>query len=102
MPRFKDPNQKHTFMLDTPISRLVPRMALPSIAGMMVTSAYNLADTLFVSRLGTSATGAVGVNGSIDLIIMMAGSLLATGAASYTSRLLGARPDQHAREVLST
>ena len=102
MPRFKDPNQKHTFMLDTPISRLVPRMALPSIAGMMVTSAYNLADTLFVSRLGTSATGAVGVNSSIDLLIMMAGSLFATGAASYTSRLLGARKDQHAREVLST
>ena len=102
MPRFKDPQSKHTFMLDTPISRLVPRMALPSIAGMLVTSAYNLADTLFVSRLGTNATGAVGVNGSIDLLIMMAGSLFATGAASYTSRLLGARKDQHAREVLST
>ncbi len=102
MPRFTAPQEKHTFMLSTPVSRLVPRMALPSIAGMMVTSAYNLADTLFVSRLGTSATGAVGVNGSIDLIIMMAGSLLATGAASYTSRLLGARQDQHAREVLST
>ena len=91
MPRFTDPQQKHTFMLDTPIHRLVPRMALPSIAGMLVTSAYNLADTLFVSQLGTNATGAVGVNSSIDLMIMMAGSLLATGAASYTSRLLGAR-----------
>ena len=102
MPRFADPQEKHTFMLSTPIYKLVPRMALPSIAGMMVTSAYNLADTLFVSRLGTSATSAVGVNSSIDLLIMMAGSLLATGAASYTSRLLGARKDQHAREVLST
>ena len=102
MPRFTDPQQKHTFMLDTPIHRLVPRMALPSIAGMMVTSAYNLADTLFVSQLGTSATSAVGVNSSIDFMIMMAGSLLATGAASYTSRLLGAKQDQHAREVLST
>ena len=98
----RDPQEKHTFMRDTPIPRLIPRMALPSIAGMVVTSAYNLADTLFVSQLGTSATGAVGVNSSIDIIIMMAGSLLATGAASYTSRLLGARKDQHAREVLST
>ena len=102
MPQFKDPNEKRTFMLNTPIPRLIPRMALPSIAGMMVTSAYNLADTLFVSQLGTYATGAVGVNASIDNIIMMAGSLLATGAASYTSRLLGAGEDKHARQVLSS
>lgn len=102
MPQFRDPNEKRNFMLNTPIPRLVPKMALPSIAGMLVTSAYNLADTLFVSQLGTDATGAVGVNGSIDLIIMMAGSLLAVGAASLTSRLLGAKQDKRAREVLST
>ena len=102
MPQFRDPNEKREFMLNTPVSRLVPKMALPSIAGMLVTSAYNLADTLFVSQLGTNATGAVGVNGSIDLIIMMAGSLLAVGAASLTARLLGAKQDERAREVLST
>ena len=93
MPQFRDPNEKRDFMLNTPIPRLVLKMALPSIAGMLVTSAYNLADTLFVSQLGTDATGAVGVNGSIDLIIMMAGSLLAVGAASLTSRLLGANEE---------
>ena len=102
MPQFRDPNEKREFMLNTPVSRLVPKMALPSIAGMLVMSAYNLADTLFVSQLGTNATGAVGVNGSIDLIIMMAGSLLAVGAASLTARLLGAKQDERAREVLST
>lgn len=102
MPRFSDPSQKHDFMLNTPIPRLVPRMALPCIAGMMVTSAYNLADTYFVSRLGTYATSAVGINGAIDNIIMMAGSLLAVGAASLTARLLGAKQDEHATDVLST
>ena len=85
MPRFTDPQAKHEFMLTTPIPRLVTCMALPCIAGMMVTSAYNLADTLFVSRLGTYATGAVGVNSAIDNIIMMAGSLLAIGTASVTA-----------------
>ena len=102
MPRFTDPAAKHDFMLNTPIPRLVPTMALPCIAGMMVTSAYNLADTFFVSQLGTYATGAVGVNGAIDNIIMMAGSLLAVGAASLTARLLGGRKDEHASDVLST
>ena len=102
MPTIRDPEEKRNYMFNTPIPRLVTRMALPTIAGAVISSAYNLADTLFVSQLGTNATGAVGVNSSIDLMIMMAGSLLATGAASYTSRLLGARQDQHAREVLST
>ena len=102
MPQFRDVNEKRDFMLKTPIHRLVPKMALPSIAGMLVSSAYNLADTLFVSQLGTNATSAVSVNGSIDLIIMMAGALLATGAASFTARLLGAKEDRRANEVLST
>jgi len=102
VPRFASPEQKRTFMLTTPIPRLVTQMALPAIAGMMVTSLYNLADTFFVSQLGTYATGAVGVNMSIDNIIMMAGSLLATGAASYTARLLGAKRDEKASQILST
>lgn len=89
-------------MLNTPMPKLVTRMALPSIAGMIVSSAYNLADTLFVSKLGTFATGAVGVNSAIDNIIMMAGALLATGAASYNARLIGARREEKATDVLSS
>ena len=52
MPRFASPEEKRTFMLTTPIPRLIPNMALPSIAGMLVTSAYNLADTFFVGQIG--------------------------------------------------
>ena len=97
-----NPEEKRRYMLDTPIPKLVMRMAIPTIAAMLVTSIYNLADTFFVSHLGTSATGAVGVNSSIDTMIMMTGSLLASGAASFNARLLGANRTQHAREVLST
>ena len=101
MPQFRDPNENGILYSIRPFPGSCRKWRPPSIAGMLVTSAYNLADTLFVSQLGTDATGAVGVNGSIDLIIMMAGSLLAVGAASPTSRLLGAKQDG-AREVLST
>ncbi len=89
-------------MLNLPVPRLVLLMAFPTIAGQMIASLYNLADTFFVSHLGTAATGAVGLNGSIDHFIMMAGSLFAMGGASFTSRLLGARKDQYAREILSS
>ena len=93
-------NDKTEYMLHTPLRKLIPSMALPTIAAMLMTTVYNLTDTYFVSKLGTYATGAVGVNASIDQIIMMAGSFFAIGAASYVSRLLGARRKEKAEQIL--
>ena len=94
--------QKRLLMLDTPVHRLIPKMALPTVIAMLITSVYSVADTYFVSFLGTSATAAVGVNSSIDNAIMMAGSFLAIGANSYISRLLGAKNEKKASGTLST
>jgi hypothetical protein len=60
--RMMSPEDKRGFMLDTPVYRLIPRMALPSIAvcGELL---YNLAEPI-LSVPGTYATGAVGVNAS--------------------------------------
>ena len=89
-------------MLTEPLPKVITTMAIPSIIGFLITSIYNLADTYFVSSLGESATAAVSVNASLDQFIMMAGSMLAVGAASYTSRLLGANDREKANQVLST
>ena len=89
-------------MLNEPISKVIPKMAVPTIVAFLITSIYNLADTYFVSFLGTNATAAVSVNASLDQIIMMAGSLLAIGANSYIARLLGARDKDKANRVFST
>ena len=89
-------------MLNDPVPQLVLRMAFPTIISFMIISIYNLADTYFVSGLGTNATAAVSVNASLDQIIMMAGSMLAIGANSYIARLLGARNREKATKVLST
>ena len=94
--------QRHALMLDTHIPTLVLKMALPTVVAMLISSIYNMADTYFVSSLGTSATGAVGVNFSLEQIIMMAGSFLAVGANSYIARLLGAGEKDKAAQVLST
>ena len=93
---------RKTMMLTEPLPRVITRMAVPSIISFLITSIYNLADTFFVSSLGTNATAAVSVNASLDQIIMMAGSMLAVGAASYISRLLGARKEEKASQVLSS
>lgn len=89
-------------MLHEPISRIIPEMAIPTIIAFLINSIYSLADTYFVSGLGTNATAAVSVNANLDQIIMMAGSMLAVGANSYVARLLGARQKEKADRVLST
>ena len=73
--------QREQMMLLEPLPRVITKMAVPSIVAFLITSIYNLADTFFVSSLGTNATAAVSVNASLDQIIMMAGSMLAVGAA---------------------
>jgi putative MATE family efflux protein len=93
---------RRDLLLNEPLHRIIPRMAIPTIISMMITSLYSLADTYFVSSLGTDAAAAVGVNFSLDNIIMTAGSFLAVGANSYIARLLGARQDRKASQVLST
>ena len=95
-------DQKTIRMMNEPISRIIPKMAVPTIVSFLITSVYNLADTYFVSSLGTNATAAVSVNASLDQIIMMAGSMLAVGANSYIARLLGAGEREKASRVLST
>ena len=89
-------------MLQQPIHLVIPRMAVPTIVAFLITSIYSLADTYFVSSLGTNATAAVSVNASLDQLIMMCGSMLAMGANSYIARLLGEGEDEKASRVLST
>lgn len=92
---------RKNMMLEQPISKIIPKMAIPTIVAFLINSVYSLADTFFVSSLGTNATAAVSVNSSLDQIIMMAGSMLAIGANSYIARLLGAKREEEANKVLS-
>ena len=93
---------RKNMMLVDPIHKIIPKMAIPTIISFLINSIYSLADTFFVSSLGTNATAAVSVNSSLDQIIMMAGSMLAVGANSYIARLLGAKKEEDANKVLST
>lgn len=88
-------------MIEMPVQKLVCKMSLPTIISMLVMSFYNMADTYFVSFLGTVATGAVGINLSLMSFIQMAGTALAIGANSYIARLLGEKRNEDASQVLS-
>jgi len=94
--------QRRLMMMNDPIHKVIPKMAVPTIVAFLINSIYSLADTYFVSSLGTNATAAVSVNASLDQLIMMCGSMLAMGANSYIARLLGQGDDKKASQVLST
>lgn len=88
-------------MTKTPVVRLVLMLGLPTTISMLVTSIYNLADTYFVSDLGNSASGAIGVVFALMAIIQAFGFTFGHGAGSNISRLLGARNIDKAREFAS-
>lgn len=102
-PRLRDhSSNKMTMMAEMPVQQLIPLLAAPTIIAQLISKVYNLADTYFVSTLGTNATAAVGVNGALEELINVIGTMLGTGACSYISRLLGAKEEKTADEVLST
>ena len=77
-----DQQARRLMMVNDPIPKVVFKMALPTIVAFLISSIYSLADTYFVSGLGENATAAVGVNASLDQLIMMCGSMLAVGSNS--------------------
>ena len=84
-------NAQYLKMTAAPVPGLVIKLAIPTVISMLVTAIYNTADTFFVSRLGTSASGAVGIVFSIMAIFQAIGFTFGTGAGSMISRKLGAR-----------
>lgn len=88
-------------MTQTPVPPLIIRLAIPTIISMLVTSIYNMADTFFVAKLGTSAAGAVGIVFSLMAIIQAVGFMIGMGSGSQLSRLLGQKKNQEASEVAS-
>lgn len=89
-------------MTETPIPNLVSRLAVPTIISMLVSSIYNMADTFFVAKLGTSAAGAVGIVFSLMAVIQAIGFGLGMGSGSNISRLLGQQKNKEADIIAST
>ena len=87
---------KFKTMTESPIPGLVIKLGIPTTISMLVTNIYNLADTYFVSQLGTSASGAVGIVFGYMIVLQAIGFLFGSGAGSLISRCLGNRDEESA------
>lgn len=89
-------------MTNESIYKLLAVLSAPAIGSMLITSVYNAADSYFVSSLGDSATGSIGVIFSFMSIIQAFGFMFGHGAGNYMSRQLGKRDYDSAGKIAVT
>ena len=96
-------NAKFIRMTTEPIPRLIGQLAIPTIISMLVTTFYNLVDTLFIRQLANdSMVAAVGVVLPLMSIIQAFGFMLGHGSGSLISIHLGKGEKETADRLLST
>jgi putative MATE family efflux protein len=86
-----------------PIPKLLRKLSIPAIIGMLVMSIYNVVDTIFISyAVGIDGVAAVTIAFPIMLIVMAVAAALGIGGASLISRRLGERREAEANRVFNT
>jgi putative MATE family efflux protein len=93
---------KFTRMTTQPVKKLVLRLAGPTIASMLISSLYNMADTFFVGRIGTFATAGVGLIFPLMTVMQAFGFFFGQGSGNYVSRALGANRIEDAERMAAT
>jgi putative MATE family efflux protein len=74
-------------------------VALPQIVANVVQNVFNLVDMFWVGRLGTVALAAVGIAGTIMMVLFMVILGAGTGAAAIVARAIGAGDREDADRI---
>lgn len=88
--------EQYEKMTETHLPKLITSLAIPTIVSMLITGIYNAADTYFVSKLGTSASGATGIVFSLMTLIQAVSFCIGMGSGSTISRRLGEQRKEEA------
>lgn len=94
--------QISTLSLGTdPLSKLLPRYAIPAIIAMISTSLFNIIDSIFIGHgVGALAISGMALTMPIMNIASAFGAMVGVGAAAITSIRLGQGNKRAAEEVL--
>lgn len=95
-------DEKFIKMTETPVSKLVITLGIPTTISMLITNIYNMADSYFVSQISQSAGGATSVVFGIMTILQAFGFMFGHGAGSQISRFLGKQDSKNASKYAST
>ena len=78
-------------LLNAPLVRLFPKLALPIALGLLVHGLYSFVDAIFVARfIGTEAFGGVSAAFPLYMVVIALNAAIGSGMASLIARQLGA------------
>lgn len=88
---------KSEMILKGPVSKAVLLLALPIMANNLIQTFYNLTDTYFVSKLGTTELAAMQFIFSLIFMMMSFGMGLSIGGLALISQYIGSKNKEDAR-----
>ena len=89
-------------MTQTPVTKLVVTLGIPTTVSMLITSIYNMADTYFVGGLGESAQGSIGVLFTLQSVIQAIAFMLGHGSGTFVSKELSNKDVNKASKYVSS
>lgn len=95
-------DERYQKMTKADVGKTILELSLPNTIGLLVIAAYSLADSFFVSELGTEAGAAIGVVFPLPVLIQAVGYTLGLGAGSRLSRALGKRDSDTASSLAAS
>lgn len=94
--------QHYIKMTETPVSKLILNLGIPTTISMLITNIYNLADTYFVGTLGESAQAATGVLFTVQAIMQGIAFMFGHGSGTFVARALADKNTDEATTYISS
>ncbi|WP_051685384.1 MATE family efflux transporter [Clostridium sp. KNHs205] len=93
-------NKYQSLLGEASVSKLIWKMSIPSIIGVMAYNIYNIIDTIYVAKgVGTNAAGGLAVSFPLFLFLSAVTTTLGSGAASVMSRAFGEKDYEKANKT---
>ncbi|CAA9586757.1 MAG: Multi antimicrobial extrusion protein (Na(+)/drug antiporter), MATE family of MDR efflux pumps, partial [uncultured Thermomicrobiales bacterium] len=93
------PREAAAHILSGPVHRGVLRVALPSVATMLLQSTNSFLDRFFVGSLGPDALAAVTVSSSLMFALMAAAMAISVGTTALVARSVGEGQEEQAERA---
>jgi len=96
-------SDNNEFLGREPIKKLLPRLALPTVAAQLINMLYNIVDRIYIGHIrgvGDLALTGVGVCMSLILIVSAFAAFCATGGAPRASIFMGGGDRESAEKTL--
>ena len=82
--------KKTDFLGETPVNKLIWKLSVPSMIGILVYNLYNIFDTIYIARgVGAYAAGGLAVTIPLFIFLSAVSNTMGAGAGSIISRAIG-------------